>query len=591
MPPGSCWLLLLGILGLCRAQREVEVQEGPLYRTIGTHISIWCKVRGYQGPSQQDFRWSIYLPSAPDREVQVVSTDDSSFSYAIYSPRVRSGDIYVERLSGDHALLHIRQLQERDSGEYECHTPNTDPSYHGSYSAKMNLSVVADTLEVKMPLQTLTFTEGASLELTCQVSKTSSQHTHLSVAWLLTPDTEILTLTRDFILKPGPAYSVRFTSGEVRLDKLGETAYRLAIQGLRVSDQGNISCRASEWIQDPDKTWADIVTRASEQSTVEVSAVKGRDFEVKVLSSVSLLPAGKPLEMICSVIGQDVANRKFHVKWLLNDAVLGTWHPSGVTTFLGQYEDRAARARVMMGRQSQDSWYLRVCPARGEDRGSYVCEVSEEQSEGPGTRRSRLSNILSVTVTETVSDPQVTLHSDPAQVYEGESVRFLCQVAEFSGTVSVAWWVTGPLSARLVAGLQRDGQLSMGGAYLQRHAHGQLVAEKLGAGKFTLTLASLQMEDSARYMCQATVWSLDPDGSWSNTSSKAGNSQLEVMPLGKWASAWCNAETLQIAHHAGLALHSHVMHCLVTQAPAGHCPRVQINRADLCGVNRADLIQ
>ncbi|KAM4687153.1 immunoglobulin superfamily member 3-like [Rhinophrynus dorsalis] len=134
-------LLVTGILllGQSYAQREVTVQRGPLYRTVGSHISIWCKVRGYQGPAQQNFLWSIYLPSAPDREVQVVSTEDSAFSYAIYSQRVRSGDIYIERVEGDHVLLHIRQLQERDTGEYECHTPNTDPTYHGSYSAKMNL--------------------------------------------------------------------------------------------------------------------------------------------------------------------------------------------------------------------------------------------------------------------------------------------------------------------------------------------------------------------------------------------------------------------------------------------------------------------
>lgn len=116
------------------------VQEGRLYRARGYHITIWCKVSGYQGPSEQNFQWSIYLPSAPEREVQIISTMDPSFPYAIYTQRVRSGEIYVERVQGDSALLHIRELQDRDAGEYECHTPNTDERYFGSYSAKMNLS-------------------------------------------------------------------------------------------------------------------------------------------------------------------------------------------------------------------------------------------------------------------------------------------------------------------------------------------------------------------------------------------------------------------------------------------------------------------
>lgn len=114
------------------AQRQVTVQQGPLYRTEGSHITLWCKVSGYQGPAEQNFQWSIYLPSAPEREVQIVSTVDPSFPYAIYTQRVRGRGIFVERLQGDAVLLHITELQERDAGQYECHTPNTDERYFGS---------------------------------------------------------------------------------------------------------------------------------------------------------------------------------------------------------------------------------------------------------------------------------------------------------------------------------------------------------------------------------------------------------------------------------------------------------------------------
>lgn len=120
-------------------QRVVTVQKGPLYRVRGSHVTLWCKVSGYQGPAEQNFQWSIYLPSAPEREVQIVSTADPSFPYAIYTQRVHSREIYVERVQGDAVLLHIKELQDRDAGEYECHTPNTDERYFGSYSAKMNL--------------------------------------------------------------------------------------------------------------------------------------------------------------------------------------------------------------------------------------------------------------------------------------------------------------------------------------------------------------------------------------------------------------------------------------------------------------------
>ncbi|XP_075449072.1 immunoglobulin superfamily member 3-like [Ascaphus truei] len=145
LPPSTqSWLLTTALLlcaGMSWAQRELTLQQGPLYRTVGTHISIWCRVSGYQGPSRQEFLWSVYRPSSPERELPVVSTAGSDFTYAVYSDRVQSGDIYVERVAGDHTLLHIRQLQEIDTGEYECYTPGTEtPSLYGTYSGRVNLS-------------------------------------------------------------------------------------------------------------------------------------------------------------------------------------------------------------------------------------------------------------------------------------------------------------------------------------------------------------------------------------------------------------------------------------------------------------------
>lgn len=124
---------------LSTAQREVTVQKGPLFRAEGYPISIGCNVTGYRGPSEQHFQWSVYLPTAPTQEIQIISTKDATFSYAVYAQRVQSKEIYVEKVQGNSVFLHIAKLQMKDSGEYECHTPNTDGKYYGSYSAKTNL--------------------------------------------------------------------------------------------------------------------------------------------------------------------------------------------------------------------------------------------------------------------------------------------------------------------------------------------------------------------------------------------------------------------------------------------------------------------
>ncbi|XP_026119429.1 immunoglobulin superfamily member 3-like [Carassius auratus] len=124
----------------CLAQRQVTVQPGPLIRTEGSHITIWCNVTGYKEGVEQDFEWSMYLYTTPDREIRIVSTSQHNYAYALYAQRVNSKEIYIERLSGDSVLLHITKLQATDQGMYECYTPNTDSRYLGSYSARTNLT-------------------------------------------------------------------------------------------------------------------------------------------------------------------------------------------------------------------------------------------------------------------------------------------------------------------------------------------------------------------------------------------------------------------------------------------------------------------
>lgn len=127
-PPGA---------GCCA--REVLVPEGPLYRVAGTAVSIPCNVTGYEGPARQDFEWFLYRPEAPEAALGIVSTRDTRFSYAVFGPRVAAGEVQVQRVRDDAAVLHIARLQAQDAGVYECYTPSTDTRYLGSYSGKVEL--------------------------------------------------------------------------------------------------------------------------------------------------------------------------------------------------------------------------------------------------------------------------------------------------------------------------------------------------------------------------------------------------------------------------------------------------------------------
>lgn len=136
--------------------------------------------------------------------------------------------------------------------------------------------MVPDTLSATMPSQTLSKKEGEPLELTCETTKATAQHTHLSLTWYLMQEgggsqaTEIVSLSKDFVLTPGSSYADRFVAGDVRLDKLGATSFRLSVGKLQPSDQGQVFCEATEWIQDPDETWTLITRKQTDQTALRI---------------------------------------------------------------------------------------------------------------------------------------------------------------------------------------------------------------------------------------------------------------------------------------------------------------------------------
>ncbi|NWS12685.1 IGSF2 protein, partial [Pachyramphus minor] len=503
--------------GLTSGQRAVTVQRGPLYRVRGSHVTLWCKVSGYQGPAEQNFQWSIYLPSAPEREVQIVSTVDPSFPYAIYTQRVRGRGGYVERGQGDAVLLHITELQDRDTGEYECHTPNTDERYFGSYSAKVNLSVIADTLSASMAPQSLTLTEGDAVELTCEVSKSTTQHTHLSVGWYHLRGAgehhaeEVLILSKDFILKPGPSYMQRFLVGDVRLNKVGNTTYKLFLGGVEPSDQGQLYCEAAEWIEDPDKTWKDISRKQTERTSLTVMS-QGRDLSVDIAAAESSLSEGDTLQLNCMVKAQKSSNRHFQVIWLLNGVEVARVDPHGVLTWEEDYEERAKLGQLRALKPSNTIYALTIYEVGLRDNGTYHCSVSEMKTPGDlHIIQTNLSSGIQVNVKLIGHRMRLSVSTSTPQVTAGDSLILHCDVQGATSPVSVQWWHLPPQHPGpgvLVASMEQDGSLRLGSTYQDGRTRGNLRLEKASSGTFTLVIPStLDEDDGGKYRCEATEWS------------------------------------------------------------------------------------
>ncbi|XP_036894786.1 immunoglobulin superfamily member 2 [Sturnira hondurensis] len=493
-------------------QRQVTVQKGPLFRAEGYPISIGCTVTGHQGPSEQHFQWSVYLPTAPHQEIQIISTKDAAFSYAKYAGRVQSREIYVERVQGNSVLLHISKLQVKDAGEYECHTPNTDQIYYGTYSAKITLNVIPDTLSATMSPQTLSKEEGEPLELTCEVAKATAQHTHLSVTWYLmqdgqSPATKIISLSRDFMLVPGPLYAERFKVGDVRLDRLGATTFRLSVGSLRPSDQGQLFCEATEWIQDPDDTWTAIARKRTDPTTLRIQPAE-RDFQVNI-TATSTFAEGKPLDLTCLIVGSG-QDPQLQGVWFFNGVEMAHIDAGGVLHLKTDYKERASQGQLQISKLSPKAFSLKIFAAGPEDEGTYSCVVVEmaraqrgswqvlQRKQSPDSRVHLRKPAARSVVLSTQNEQQT--------VWEGEALTFLCKADGAASPLSVDWWhfPRNQAQPEFVAAMDQAGTVRRGASYGEPSNHSHPRLEKMDWATFQLEISSTSIGDSGAYQCRVS---------------------------------------------------------------------------------------
>ncbi|XP_027305161.2 immunoglobulin superfamily member 3 isoform X3 [Anas platyrhynchos] len=526
--------------GLASAQRHVAVQEGPLYRTEGSHVTLWCKVSGYQGPAEQNFQWSIYLPSAPEREVQIVSTADPSFPYAIYTQRVHSREIYVERVQGDAVLLHIKELQDRDAGEYECHTPNTDERYFGSYSAKMNLVVIPDSLRVTAVPQTLHKVERDSLELKCEVAKSTAQHSHVSIAWYRQrggeAPVEVISLSRDFVLRAGGSYAQRQATGDVRLDKVGETTSKLTIYNLHPSDQGEFYCEAAEWIQDPDKSWYAMTRKRSQGTIVNVQATD-KEFSVRLETEKRTYIVGEPVEFRCILEAQNVPDRYFSISWAFNSSLIASLGPNAVPVLNNEFAQREALGQLKVAKESDNVFVLKIYRLRLEDSGKYNCRVTEREKTVTGDfidKESKRPKNIPITVLPLKAGFAVTAISRTPGVTYNESFDLQCIIKPHYPSwvpVSVTWRFqpAGSTEFHDLVTFTRDGGVQWGDRYMGFRTR-TAIEKAESSNNVRLSISRASDTEAGKYQCVAELWRKNYNSSWTRLADRTSN-LLEIRVL------------------------------------------------------------
>ncbi|XP_067299173.1 immunoglobulin superfamily member 2-like isoform X1 [Pseudorasbora parva] len=557
-------LCLTGLLqrDLCYGQRLVQIQEGPLYRVKGYPISISCNVTGFKGPSEQNFEFILQKSNV---DLNMISTTNKNFAYSVFSRRVNEKEIEIERLSGSSVLLRINNLLGEDAGDLFCQTPNTDGEYLGSYEAGLTLNVIEDTLEASYfgsPSQSLT--EGDPLQLECQVSSQTYQHTHLSVTWFVHSGAHedprpIITLDKDLTVKTGAGFQDRYHSGLISMDKVDDTTYRLKMSQVQLSDMGKIYCKAMEWIQDPDRSWTPIAHKTSTACNVEVKQIEVvsavGSFSVYMKPSKGTLQVGDALDIHCSVKAQNLPGHLFSVTWLKNQKNVAQIGSSGMLTVFDSYKDRENLAEMRAVKISLTDYLLTIRSARTEDQGQYQCEVWQENMNDDGTFRKiqkQLSSPETVSITAKESDLTVVMEMKDA-VTEGDPLQVTCSVSGFKGPLSVSWQHkkdSGDSFSDVISLTNEGVMKDIGTKYQSRHVQ----TLHSPAGNFTLEIGASARSDSGEYRCIVSEWTVQSNGEMKKANTQTQQKAISVNSVESLMTVTLKSRTTNVVINSSVEL-------------------------------------
>ncbi|KAK2915253.1 immunoglobulin superfamily member 8 [Channa argus] len=561
--------------------RDVTLPAGPLYRVAGFSLSLPCAVSGYEGPRTQDFEWFLERDDGGGRQIGVVSTRDKGFPFFPFQARVMSGEVRVERDSGDKVRLVIQRLRTEDQGKYECYTPSTDNTFQGKYSDSVIVNVIPDTLQISYS-RSLTgqpVPEGTDLALTCTASIQSEQLTHLSITFgkrdsggasqggvggEVSTVREIISIDNMLGVVPGLSYKTRYENGEVTLEKrngeAGQGVYVMKMRAVQPDDTGLYFCGASQWILDPDRSWQKIAQRTLDIGNLTVQQL-AESLSVKTSPKGEVMPQlGSPLLLTCEVTGlPSEVNSGLLVQWMKRGSVsssevrtggveveVAKMSPDGVVSW---GDDLSRASGGSMEKVAEGRYSLKLFSVRPSDTGVYRCVVSvyagrrNPSPSTPATFTQRSEGVIINLKSKEVRVSAVAQLPHGPLLKRGSTITLICNVAVTTSGPSQAQvlWLRSPIpepvvkkgqspvpdplvveKPTLVAAHMYDGVANV-------YVNGSEVSiDRLSAVTYRLRVHAATMDDQGIYACHAEAWGQDQHGSWYNTGAKAESNTVTV---------------------------------------------------------------
>ncbi|XP_045913713.1 prostaglandin F2 receptor negative regulator [Micropterus dolomieu] len=536
MKMDTCLLtLVFGVLmlGGCLA-RVVTVSPGPLIRVEGQPVSITCDVKDYSGPPEQDFEWMMSR-EATGAKKKMISTFDTGYPDPLFSKRVASGDIAVERLQDDEVELKIAEVKSTDAGFYWCQTPSTDSSFSGNYEAQVKLTVIPNTLRVSSQTPPPVVPEGSDMTLSCNITRQLTHPTYLSVTWSVkkgTTSEEILTFGPQGDVVTGPKYTRRFADGGIRLVPGKDGLFELVISRVTSSDEGIYECNGTEWTHENGK-WIKIVESTKEMGTVAVTPT-GRSLSVNASSSSSpsstslLLSPGNTLSLLCSIVADNLPALALEVTWLADGREIITMERSGVViSNTSSSSAQGKRGEATLERTGAGEYRLGVTGVSGEDGGAYTCRIRAFIEKG-GRRwhmaAEKTSSPLTVKVSQIKPSFKLTIEAVLSPQMTAEPTELACHVIDIThlppgGRLGVTWEHTtlpgigdDPQTSHPIGSLDGNGNLLPESMYSDRLKSGLLSLTRVQPNTFKLRFLRTQEIDMGQYVCTVSAWSINSQG-------------------------------------------------------------------------------
>uniref|UniRef100_A0A3B5MM50 Ig-like domain-containing protein n=1 Tax=Xiphophorus couchianus TaxID=32473 RepID=A0A3B5MM50_9TELE len=503
------------------ARVNTEIQAGPLYRVVGSLLSISCNTSGFSNVnSKKHFQIRMKDPSKPFHEINIMSSEDKGFSYARFIPRIQNSEMSIKHVDSNSIIFEIKYLKKEDEGVYECSVVNPEYNYNGVYSATTVVKVIDNSLSVTSSdaPTSPSYNEGEALSLTCQASTNTIQHVHLAFSWYIRKEGEqdakpIISLDKDFTLVPGEGFEQRYRDKAIRLDKLDEATYRLNIAELEPLDQGQIYCQAQEWIQDPDRSWYKISQKDAEEIPLTVK---------------NELHEGQELLLSCGIKAQNLAKRFFSVAWLWEGIELAKIGPTGILTVRQEYIDRERNGELKATRTGNNNYQLRVKPVKTTDKGSYSCRAwPEERGEDGNFNQGAAQDSQPLGLRRIIpSGLSVKMENMKQPVSPGEKLKLICEADGVKGQLSVSWKrkATPPTSSLFatIISLNENGVTEKAEAFTSR----EVTVTRPTTNRFVFELADVADSDSGIYEC--IVSETQPSG---RTQSQMQNVNVTVKSI------------------------------------------------------------